>query len=129
MIQVNCKDDNGYNLVYGKFYNDYKNAQVHDIVVVDGRKGYQIGEVTEINCINDSVNIETLPDIVAVVEREEQRRERIKKKFEMQKTREKIKRKMIEEKISKLNLDADELLYINSLNDKEVMKLFNELNQ
>lgn len=121
MIKVQFK--NNYENIYeGKeyTYNNYDNAAVGDIVVVNTQKGFAIAKVSQIDIIDYNIN----PDRLAYVEKvivtqkqlDEKQKEEYDKQLKIARFLENAKRKIIIEQLS------------NYTDDNEIKDLFTKLN-
>lgn len=121
MIKVQFKD-NYENEYKGKeyTYNNYDNAAVGDIVVVNTCKGFAIAKVSQIDIIDYDINPNRLASVEKVIvtqkQIEEKEKEEYNKQLKISEFLEKAKRKIIIEQLS------------NYTDDNEIKDLFTKLN-
>lgn len=125
MIKVQFK--NSYeNAFVGKeyTYQDYNNAEIGDIVVANTQHGYEIARVSQINVIDNNIDLDKIKTIEKVIiskkEIEEKEKQEYEKKIKMNQFVNEAKRKCLLGYLSDFTQDANMLKELSNFNTEEL---------
>ena len=132
MVKVQFK--NNYENVYGGkeyTYNDYKNAAVGDIVVVNTQSGYAIAKVSQIDITDYKINPDKLAFVEKVIvtqkELDEKEKADYEKHLKIARCLENAKRKAVIEQLSNYAEDQETKDLLAKLTNSELESIYKAL--